>query len=247
MIGICILSNIVLRREGDSKSEIISEVLFGETFSVIEELNGWTKVTLNDDQYTGWINSKQFEILQTAVQHKQIAALYPYLSAVITNGKIMIPAGSNLPDLADNKFVINKTVYSLAESNPVHNTGNIIEIAEQYLNVPYLWGGKTPFGIDCSGFTQVVFRQCGIQLPRDAYQQAESGSIVSFREQVKAGDLAFFDNDEGRITHVGIMIDTNTIIHASGRVRIDTMDNFGIMNKEINQYSHKLRVIKRYF
>ena len=113
-----------------------------------------------------------------------------------------------------------------------------------YLNTPYLWGGRSPFGIDCSGFTQVVYRLQGISLPRDAYQQAEIGTTLSFIEESEPGDLAFFDNNEGKIIHVGIILENNHIIHASGKVRIDRIDQQGIFNKEKGQHTHKLRLIK---
>ena len=114
-----------------------------------------------------------------------------------------------------------------------------------YLNAPYLWGGKTPFGIDCSGFTQMVYKLNGFALPRDAYQQAEIGETLSFVEEAEPGDLAFFDDDEGNIIHVGMVLEQGTIIHASGKVRIDALDHQGIYNKELKNYSHKLRLIKK--
>mgnify|MGYP003978580471 FL=1 len=120
----------------------------------------------------------------------------------------------------------------------------ITENAMMYLNSPYLWGGRTPFGIDCSGFTQMVYRLQGIDLPRDAYQQAEVGTTLSFVEESEAGDLAFFDNAEGKVIHVGIILDNNHIIHASGKVRIDRIDQQGIFNKEEGKHTHKLRLIK---
>ncbi|MNL48577.1 Gamma-D-glutamyl-L-lysine endopeptidase [compost metagenome] len=116
---------------------------------------------------------------------------------------------------------------------------------KMFLNAPYLWGGRSILGIDCSGFTQVCYKILGIKLKRDAYQQADQGELVSFINEGKLGDLAFFDNAEGRITHVGILINSHQIIHASGRVRIDSIDHQGIFNEETQQYSHKLRIIKR--
>jgi len=114
-----------------------------------------------------------------------------------------------------------------------------------YLNAPYLWGGRSPFGIDCSGFTQVIYKLNGFKLPRDASQQATIGETLSFIEESESGDLAFFDNEEGNIIHVGIMLENNNIIHASGKVRIDKIDHQGIFNSETNTYSHRLRLIKK--
>ena len=120
----------------------------------------------------------------------------------------------------------------------------LVENALMYLNAPYLWGGRSPLGIDCSGFTQIVYRLQGVDLPRDAYQQADVGTTLSFVEESEAGDLAFFDNNEERITHVGIILENNHIIHASGKVRIDRIDQQGIFNKELGTHTHKLRLIK---
>jgi cell wall-associated NlpC family hydrolase len=133
----------------------------------------------------------------------------------------------------------------VTNTQQTQSASNINYITRQFLNVPYLWGGKTPFGIDCSGFSQIVVRCIGINLHRDAYQQAEQGKVVSFLEEVQTGDLAFFDNEEGRITHVGIMLNSHSIIHASGKVRLDNIDSYGILDAENRNYSHKLRIIKR--
>ena len=121
----------------------------------------------------------------------------------------------------------------------------LINTAYMYLNAPYLWGGKTLFGIDCSGFTQMVYKLNGYKLLRDASQQASQGEVLSFIEESEPGDLAFFDNEEGKIIHVGIMLENNYIIHASGKVRIDRLDHLGIYNAELNRHTHRLRVIKK--
>jgi cell wall-associated NlpC family hydrolase len=122
---------------------------------------------------------------------------------------------------------------------------NILSTAYLFLNAPYLWGGKSPFGIDCSGFTQITYKINGYKLPRDANQQVELGEPLSFVEEAEAGDLAFFDNEEGKIVHVGILLDNQQIIHASGCVKIDKFDHYGIFSSDTKKYSHTLRVIKR--
>jgi gamma-D-glutamyl-L-lysine dipeptidyl-peptidase len=122
----------------------------------------------------------------------------------------------------------------------------ILKLARRYLYAPYLWGGRSPFGIDCSGFTQVVFMMAGLKLKRDASQQVGQGEGVDFAEQAQAADLAFFDNDKGNIVHVGIVMNNNHIIHAAGQVRIDRLDHFGIFNETLGKYTHKLRLIKRF-
>jgi gamma-D-glutamyl-L-lysine dipeptidyl-peptidase len=125
------------------------------------------------------------------------------------------------------------------------NADLLLKIARRYLFAPYLWGGRSPFGIDCSGLTQICFKMMGIAIPRDAYQQAEMGETIDFIEQTQAGDLAFFVNQSNNIVHVGILMTEGQIIHASGRVRIDKIDHLGIYNEETQSYSHKLRIVKR--
>ena len=164
------------------------------------------------------------------------------------NNFLPILQGSSLPNYNDQKFIIKNYKLNIqgnvSSPNKIGTKNQIVEDALMYLNAPYLWGGRSPFGIDCSGFTQVVYKINNIIIPRDAYQQAELGQGYSFIEEAEAGDIAFFDNDEGKINHVGILIGRNKIIHASGKVRIDTLDHQGIFNKETNSYSHKLRIIK---
>ena len=121
------------------------------------------------------------------------------------------------------------------------------EVARLYLNTPYLWGGRTPFGIDCSGFVQMVYRFAGIQLPRDASLQVKGGVSLGFIDEAQPGDLAFFESEEGAIVHVGILTGNRRIIHASGTVRVDPIDHHGIFNMQANGYSHRLRIVKRFF
>jgi cell wall-associated NlpC family hydrolase len=158
--------------------------------------------------------------------------------------------GSSLPHFKDRTCRLGPTAYRF-EGNvkcpeKLLTTKGIAENAYMYLHSPYLWGGRTPFGIDCSGFTQMVYKLAGIKLKRDAWQQAEQGSLIHLVDEARQGDLAFFDNDEGRIIHVGIVLPNNKIIHASGKVRLDSLDHHGIFNQETKKYTHNLRLIKRF-
>jgi cell wall-associated NlpC family hydrolase len=159
-------------------------------------------------------------------------------------------AGSSIPHTVDGLFYLAENSYKLEgysiDPNTVEFDLGISKAAMFYLDAPYLWGGRSVFGIDCSGFTQMVFKQFGIRLKRDAWQQAEQGELLGFLQESRAGDLAFFDNEDGRITHVGIMLNNQQIIHASGKVRIDSIDAQGIYNTELNRYTHKLRILKRF-
>jgi cell wall-associated NlpC family hydrolase len=245
MIGICTLSNIPLRKEASSRSEIVSMLLFGETFTILSQDPEWTQITTISDEYTGWISTKQCTLLEGEVASMEPATGYPFTILNSDAGIIMAPFGSLLPNYQNEQCRINNTTYTILNKHTSPAFDTIAAIAKQFINTPYLWGGRTAFGIDCSGFMQVVYRSVGKQLPRDSDQQAETGTVVSFLEEVKTGDLAFFDNEEGKITHVGMMLDPHHIIHASGKVRIDPIDSYGIMNRDTQHYSHKLRIIKR--
>jgi cell wall-associated NlpC family hydrolase len=230
---ICPLSVAPLRKEPSDRSEMVSQVLFGETMHVLESNEKWHLVRLEHDGYEGWIDKKQVISVEADLKPPQV--LRDIHAKVSVNGRYLhLPAGALLAESAKPLESATKTIESYAM---------------MFLETPYLWGGRTFMGIDCSGFTQIVFRLVGKQLPRDAYQQAEIGEHISFVEEAETGDLAFFDNAEGRITHVGIVLkeqDGKTnIIHASGKVRIDALDHSGIYNDEMKSYSHKLRLIKR--
>ena len=244
--GICNLSIVPIRSEASDKSEQTSQLLYGETFIILEEKIKWTKIKLCFDNYIGWINNKQFEIIneqQFKILEKD-PQIYSYdLVEFIENANhelIAIPIGSKLNGL--NVFSHN---YDGSKISETQEKSKIISTALRFLNSPYLWGGKTPFGIDCSGFTQMVYKLNGYKLERDSHLQAKQGSPLSFIEESEPGDLAFFDNEEGKIIHVGIIMDDNHIIHASGKVRIDRIDQTGIYNSEAKSHTHKLRVIKK--
>ena len=252
--GITNLSIVPVRKEPSDKSEQVTQLLFGETFSVVEKYESWRKILSDYDQYEGWIDLKQFSELDQE-QYKKATAENHSISIdlaqilVQNNTLLTIVLGSTLPSfdgcdcmIADQKFTYGGNVRNI-ESPFEKNL--IIENAYMYLNSPYLWGGKTPFGIDCSGFTQMAYKLAGIKLRRDAWQQAEQGHTVNLLEETEPGDLAFFDNEEGNITHVGIILRDNKIIHASGKVRIDNIDHYGINNNEQKKYTHKLRLLKR--
>lgn len=255
--GICNLSLVPLRAEASDKSEMLNQLLFGDHFEIVDENEKWVKIRLAYDLYEGWIDKKQF-IAITLEEYKALDGLNFILGVevshrvknTITNQIIHLLAGSGIPKIENNRFSINNQHFeidaSLSKPSIFQFENKIVEYAEFYLNAPYLWGGRSLFGIDCSGFCQIVFKQFGIRLKRDAWQQAEQGELVNFLQETKTGDLAFFDNDEGRIIHVGIMMDNSTIIHASGKVRIDAIDSQGIYNEELRKHTHKLRVIKRY-
>ena len=253
--GICDLSIIPIRAEPSDKSEITSQLLFGESYKVAINRDKWVKIKTSYDDYEGWIDQKQYNTVSKAdfdiLQSKEISVALDLVGTAVSNKRhTPIVIGSSLPDFDGLNFKIikEKFIYNGQAVTPGSHTGydSIVEkCAMKFLNAPYLWGGRSPFGIDCSGFTQIVFKLLGIQLPRDSYQQAECGKPVDFVAQATIGDLAFFQNDEGKITHVGIVIGEGKIIHASGRVRIDKLDHFGIFQEKTRKYSHHLKSIRR--
>lgn len=232
--GICVVTVAPVRAESSDRAEIVTEILFGESADILEVQKNWTKIKMHYDGYEGWMDTKQIKpVTEEFLTNRKVTLITEDFSSVITNdGKTLLSIGSEV----DFPAVASRRSHDVRES--------IALTAKEFLNVPYLWGGKSFFAVDCSGFTQLVYKVHDIKLPRDAYQQAEKGRALDFVEESQPGDLAFFDNSEGKIIHVGIMLDNQRIIHASGKVRIDTLDSTGIFNKELNKHTHKLRVIK---
>lgn len=244
--GVCNLGIVPIRLEPTDTSEMVTQSLYGDFFKVLEKRKKWSRIRFAYDKYEGWIDNKQYlEIEEEQYNHllnSDIALSKDLIQFVSdkTDSIYPIPLGSDLNclDLLNQKFEGNKVTEKSEKLS-------IIETSFLYLNTPYLWGGKTPFGIDCSGFTQMVYKLNGYQLLRDASQQATQGVALSFIEESEPGDLAFFDNADGDIIHVGIIMEDNYIIHAHGKVRIDRLDHSGIYNIDQKMHTHRLRVIKK--
>lgn len=244
---------IPLRPEPSEKSEMLTQIMFGESVEIFDTTGNWVKIRNNYDGYEGWIDKKTLiEISEEYFNevNNKLTVLTSLLGFVTdeNKSKFLISAGCTLPEynVNNSSFKIGNKQFTLdqpitANSNTTREI--IINSAHLFLNSPYLWGGKNPFGIDCSGLSQVSYKIAGIKIPRDASKQVKAGVPVSFLENSKPGDLAFFDNDEGIITHVGILLSANKIIHATGKVRIDNIDHQGIYNNDLNKYTHKLRTI----
>lgn len=255
--GICLQSFIPVRYSQTDKSEMISQLLFGETYTVIEKRINWLKIRCSYDNYTGWIDTMN----AYRITEKSFIKINR-LPRIILDSKVIkltledrtclaISPGSELPfyDAYSNSLKIDRKNFQLdgkpETGSEIASVDSVMVTAEKFLNVPYLWGGRSVFGTDCSGFTQIVFKINHIQLPRDTGQQVLSGKSVRRFENVWPGDLAFFSNKEGKICHVGIIMGDNKIIHASGQVRMDQIDSSGIFNTEKQNYSHHLECIRR--
>lgn len=244
LYGTCPLSVVPVRAEACDTSEMVTQLLYGDHFEIIETQTKWIKIRIAFDGYEGWLDKKQyFEINEKDFNKLNSNNLYStdLLSLMTTASDQLMPVciGSSIEasKLLNHQFDGN--------SNENFKKKDLVETAMLYLNSPYLWGGKSPFGIDCSGFSQMVYKISNIPLFRDASEQAKQGQALSFIEESEPGDLAFFDNEEGKIIHVGIMMKDNYIIHAHGQVRIDRIDHSGIFNTKTGRYSHNLRVIKK--
>jgi cell wall-associated NlpC family hydrolase len=242
----CCVPVAPMRLEAGHRVEMISQLLFGECAVLLDEQpGGWIKVKCKSDGYTGWCQQAHLqEIAEYDYNLDKYLLTADWAADLIYNGHTMkIPMGSVVTGLESSKFKGN-----LWDSfSAIKNEDTIKQFAFKFLNTAYLWGGRSVFGVDCSGFTQSVYKFLNIPLLRDASQQATQGELINFLQQAKCGDLAFFDDEDGSITHVGLLLNDHKIIHAAGKVRVDKIDSQGIINADTGLRTQKLRIIKRYF
>jgi len=248
--GFCHLSVIPLRETPSDLSQMTTQLLFGDVFEVIENKEDWLQIKNAYDDYIGWIDKKQ-QIQIDENKFDEIKDIQYVNDKAIeldsNNEHYSLLTASSFP--SEKLFKLGNRCFTPKGTLLPYSTKRIKQIptiALSYLNAPYLWGGKTHFGIDCSGFTQSVYKIAGYKIMRDASQQAKQGRLLNFLSEANPGDLAFFDNEEENIIHVGILLENNNIIHSSGKVRIDLIDHQGIYNQETKSYSHNLRLIKTF-
>ena len=250
--AVCVIPVSPLRREPSHRSEMVSQLLFGESCIILErEKEQWVKIKGEYDGYEGWCQPMHIlEIPPESYAGKRSTLTGNVMNEIRFKGMSMqLPLGSSIvSDEQDKPILPIECKGQLWQpSNTPRDENTIRFIAFLFLNTGYLWGGKSNFGIDCSGYTQTVYKFLNIPLLRDAYQQAGQGEAVGFLQEARCGDLAFFDNQEGKITHVGILLNDHEIIHSSAMVRVDGIDALGIINRDSGERTHKLRIIKRYF
>jgi gamma-D-glutamyl-L-lysine dipeptidyl-peptidase len=241
-----------VRRRANHRKEMVNQLLFGETVQLLKTKGDlWVKVRSQHDHYEGWVTRNMIR----QVNQAQSGATSEYVTTekmtllMVNEIPMYVPVGSSLPGLQDGKGMLGDLGYRV-DGNYVNrfekapDGERLLQFSSAWLNTPYLWGGRTPLGVDCSGFVQVNFKMLGIDLPRDAWQQAQEGRGVKKLKDAQAGDLAFFDDKE-EIVHVGILLSPEQIIHASGNVRIDAMDKKGIIHADTGKRTHRLRAIRR--
>lgn len=256
--GYAQFSAIPMRREADHCSEMVNQAMLGEPLELLTSKALWTKVRLAHDGYEGWVLTAQL----LAIDQLTYRALIEQTQELVADGinllehespekTRVVAAGALLPNYnpSTGQLSLGQDTFQFEGllSNRETTRDNVLMHAYTFLHAPYLWGGRTVMGIDCSGLSQMAYRLSGITLLRDASQQATQGETVDFLTEAQPGDLVFFDNDQGAITHVGIFLRQDHILHASGSVRIDGLDQTGIYNADTGKHSHKLRLIKRYF
>ena len=234
--GICDLSVIPIRKEGSHTSEMVSQLLYNEMYEVLDEKPGWKLIRTMSDQYEGWIQGIQHH----EIDEQEVLALKAKESYIVDQPTITYKGKS-----LSIGTIVHEPVAGSMTIPGRFVPAMMIEFAQKLMDAPYLWGGRSIFGIDCSGFVQLCARAAGKLLPRDASEQIKEGELVYFLPEIQPGDLAFFGNEDGKIVHVGMMLDNERIIHCSGQVRIDYLDQTGIFNKERNEHTHRLQVIKR--
>jgi len=256
--GISLQTLVAVRKSPGDKNEMVNQLLFGDFVEIKDVFENWYLIESIDDGYEGWVDKKQLQQVTEETYNLFLPSARFFSTDLVSecqlienNSVFQLVLGSQLPHLINDTFTIENNSFSF-KGNYISVTQNpkkeqIGKTALKYLNAPYLWGGKSPFGIDCSGFVQMVYKLSGIFLKRDASQQAQQGELVNFVHETHLGDLAFFENEEGNFVHVGIVLDNEHIIHASGHVRIDKIDHNGIFNEQERKYTHKLRLLKRIF
>ncbi len=252
--GICRVSLAGMRSQDSDRSEMTSQLLFGEMVEVlVKKHTNWAKVRCLFDNYIGWIDKRQIyylsdkEMLKYQDNRSLVCEFAQGISSddethCVTYGSELLNYDGISSIMPFGKFLYNGQI--IQSERIVNPRETLIKLAYKFLNVPYLWGGRSPFGVDCSGLTQILYKMVGIAIPRDAAEQIHMGTALSFVEDGLPGDLAFFEKKDGTIHHVGILLGENKIVHASGLVKIDRVDHFGIFVQSETQYTHKLRICK---
>ena len=260
MVALSLHSVVPVRTEPSECAEQSTQMLFGELCTILEQKSRWNRIKLMSDGQEGWVDAKmttpmsddEYKTYSEALT-SSAKVIFPMTYAVSENNGQTIPltAGTQLAQYKEGRFEVLGVGFRIDPSmvcvQPLEmNQEHLLQVVRFFLNVPYLWGGKNAMGMDCSGFTQTIMGLFGKNLLRNASEQVQQGEMVDSLKEAKAGDLVFFDHEDGKISHVGIVIDPERVIHCSGRVKVEKLDETGIFSAEQGEYSHHLVVIRRY-
>lgn len=245
--GICSLSIIPVQESPDGNSGMLTQLLYGELYKILESRKYWSRIRVQLDRTEGWIRNNQLHLLEESEYHNleketALGCASDLISHVFGENGILypVPLGASVGRA---RILAHQHEGGIFPENPPKEA--LVGAALLYLGSPELTGGRSPFGIDAGGLSQMVYKTHGLLLSRNPDEQATQGIPLSFIEESQPGDLAFFDGPEGIINHVGIIMKDNYIIHCHGKVRIDRLDHTGIFNTELRNYTHPLRVIKK--
>ncbi|MEL7123885.1 MAG: SH3 domain-containing C40 family peptidase [Bacteroidota bacterium] len=253
--GICPISVVSIRTAPAHKAEQLSQLLFGETFEVLETKGRqWCKVKCSWDDVEGWVAANQINYITQAAfeaHYNNVACSLELFQAVMGEHEFIgIPLGAQLPEFDGMRLKMGGQNFTFSGQAVFQDEIEqplifLLKVARRYINAPYLWGGRSPYGIDSDGLIQMIYKMAGMKLPRRASEQVFCGENIYFIEQALPGDIAFFENKNNRVTHTGLVLNDNRIMHAYGKVRIDKIDHYGIYNNDESRYTHTLRVVKR--
>lgn len=262
MKAIVLHSVVPVRSDASEGAEQLTQLLFAETCDILEERPRWKRIRNHADGEEGWVDFKMITSMTEdeydTFRKNDLSVLVqmPMAFAVSENNGQTIPltAGTRLPNYQNGQFEVLGVRFRIDPAmvtKPLPlDKDNFMNITRFMLNIPYLWGGKNALGMDCSGFTGIVMSLFGHRLPRNARQQVMLGNEIVFLQEAQCGDLAFFDHRsrnaaDTNISHVGILLDSEHIIHCSGRVKVERIDAQGIISTETGEHTHDLRIIKR--
>jgi len=250
--AICTVAAAPVRKEPAHRAEMTNQLLFGEVMQIGEEKDEWFQIKSLYDHYEGWLTHHLITGVEAAVAEAPLQYVATALTNPVTsiNELINAPMGASLTGLDEETRLLWNHQYKYHGTYrtvpATYSNDLLLRLIQQWLNAPYLWGGRTFMGVDCSGFVQVVFKVLGIPLLRDASLQITQGNEVENIAAAQTGDVAFFANEQGRIVHVGIVLHGNKIAHASGKVRIDALTEQGIIHADTGRQTHRLAAIKRF-
>jgi gamma-D-glutamyl-L-lysine dipeptidyl-peptidase len=250
--ALCVVPAAPVRSKPSHKFEMVNQLLFGEGMRVLKIKNKWVRIQTVPDTYEGWIRSNMIAEVEENLLFGSFVTTGLLNTIKIGDMTMHIPFGSTLPAFKNSQGIAGKLRYQFEgpffnrnEIKP--NCDQVTHLTRQWLNAPYLWGGRTPLGVDCSGFVQVIFKTMGIDLLRDARLQVSQGMKIRKLRDTQCGDVAFFRSHKRKITHVGILLSPTQIIHASGKVRVDTIDEKGIIDTDTGNRTHSLVVVQRHW